>query len=298
MRHRSLFWPGALILVGVIALLVTTGLINGDRLVAVVALWPLILVVVGLELIVRRSVRGAAADVAALLVIVLAIAAVVGYVVAAPAPPGSSTLDLTGAMGELPSASVEIDVGSAEVTMKEGAGSDLFRLHITYAGDQPEVSYETTNGNLQIAQKRTTFFGFRAQRFVMTLQVNPHVPWTITENTGASSDTFDLAHTRVNGIAVDSGAAKEDITLGPPHGVVAITLNAGAVTAHLHRPVGTKVAAEVSGGAVSLDVDGHRSGAVGRVGYTSSELGSDYYRIGVSGGACTVTLDAGASPSD
>ncbi len=57
-RYRSFFWPGVLILAGVIALLVNTGVLPADRLWELIALWPLILVVIGLEIIVRRTRRG------------------------------------------------------------------------------------------------------------------------------------------------------------------------------------------------------------------------------------------------
>jgi hypothetical protein len=51
-RYRSFFWPAVLILVGVFALLVNSGLVAPERLARLVDLWPLILVVIGLQLLV------------------------------------------------------------------------------------------------------------------------------------------------------------------------------------------------------------------------------------------------------
>src|SRR2546430_12459030 len=54
----SFFWPAVLILVGILALLVNTGRIPIDRLLQLADLWPVILIVIGLEIIIRRSVHG------------------------------------------------------------------------------------------------------------------------------------------------------------------------------------------------------------------------------------------------
>ena len=87
------------------------------------------------------------------------------------------------------------------------------------------------------------------------------------------------------------------ITLGPAKGIVLITINGGAVTARIHRPVRTQVSARVSGGAVTLTGDGHRVGAIGNARWQTDgyDGAADGYRIEVNGGACTVTVDTNAS---
>ena len=80
MRYRGLVWPALLIFAGVVALLVNTGLLSVDRLYELVNLWPLILIVIGLELIVRRTAHGTTANVATALIVLLAIAGAAAYV--------------------------------------------------------------------------------------------------------------------------------------------------------------------------------------------------------------------------
>ena len=70
--YRGVFWPAVLILVGVVALLANAGLISTDRLSLFADMWPLILIVIGLEMIARRRLQGAAADLAAVLIVVIA----------------------------------------------------------------------------------------------------------------------------------------------------------------------------------------------------------------------------------
>jgi uncharacterized membrane protein len=53
-NYRSFFWPVVLILAGILALLVNAGIISTDRLSLLEDLWPVILIVIGLELLARR----------------------------------------------------------------------------------------------------------------------------------------------------------------------------------------------------------------------------------------------------
>src|ERR1700694_2363044 len=92
-RYRSYFWPALLILVGVIAFLVNSGVISTDRLSLLADLWPLILIVIGLELLTRRALQGQRGDVAAVLIVLLAAGGAVAYVALAPNPGTTHTLD-------------------------------------------------------------------------------------------------------------------------------------------------------------------------------------------------------------
>jgi hypothetical protein len=296
-HYRSFFWPAVLILIGVFALLVNAGLVSTDRLSLLGDLWPLILIVIGLELIVRRGVQGSAGDVAAALIVLVAAGGAIAYVSLAPNPGTTNKLDSSAAVGSLDHASLEIDVGAATITVEGSTslGGDLYRAHIEYSGPKPDVNLDRSNGTLKISQGNGGFV-FQSRRFNLAVQVNPSVPWTITSNGGASTETYRLAAVHVTSIDVSTGASREDITLGRPAGIVPITVNGGALTVHLHRPAGTAASVQVSGGAVSLDADGEQHRGIGSVGWSSagSVSGSDAYRVEINGGACTVTMDATA----
>src|SRR5438105_13453350 len=122
MRYRGLVWPALLIFAGVVALLVNTGLLSVDRLYELVNLWPLILIVIGLELIVRRTAHGTTANVATALIVLLAIAGAAAYVTIVPNPAATNSHDFSGRIGELTKASVAIDAGAANITI---TGTDL-----------------------------------------------------------------------------------------------------------------------------------------------------------------------------
>ena len=290
-RFRGLIWPGLLILIGLVALLVNTNVISTDRLYRLGDLWPLLLIVIGLELFVTRAPMPAnASAIAAVLIVLVAAGGAVAYVAAGPASPtGTHTVDRSGTTGKLDHASVEVDVGSATLNIS-GAdiGGDLFRVHIEYSGPAPGVSYNSSNGRIEISQG-SGFHLFGPQRFVMELKLSPAVRWDLALHSGAVADRYDLSRLNLASLEDDTGASKEDISLGTPKGTVPVTINGGALTVNLHRASGTAADVKVSGGAVALTFDGHVQHAVG-----AAEFGvtaSDMFAVRVNGGACTVTMD-------
>src|SRR5216684_3840284 len=211
-RYRSFFWPAVLILVGVFALLVNSGLVAPERIARLVDLWPLILVVIGLELLVRRSIKRANAELAAVLIVAVAISGAAAYVaLGPPVPTGTHTLDISGKLGSLTQASVRVKANAAQITM-EGAdiGADLYRARVVYSGNTPGVAFAESNGDLQILQGNSSGFFFQDRRFALDLKLNTAAIWKIAVDSGASSDSFNLANARVSGIELHTGASRED----------------------------------------------------------------------------------------
>lgn len=294
MRYRSFFWPGVLILIGVFALLVNAGLLPTDRLYRLVDLWPLILVVLGLELIVRRSLQGMAADVAGALIVLVAAAGTVAYVaVGNPIPGGTHTLETSDTLGSLDHVSLRIDVGGATLHMNadDALGDDLYKAHIEYSGPKPDVALNRSGSALRISQNNVGFF--QSSRFVLDLQVNPKVTWRVEANSGAADGSFDLTGARVSAIELNAGASRIELTLGEPAGTVPVEITGGALTVKLHRPPDVAVSAHVSGGAVTLDADNRHFRGIGGQEWKSDgyDQASNRYQVEVNGGACTVTVD-------
>ena len=298
-RYRSYFWPGVLIVVGVFALLINSGLVPAERLDRLVDLWPLILIVIGLEIVVRRAVQGPAAEIAAALIVLVAIGGAAAYVALGPAiPTGTRTLDASAKLVSLERATAHIDVGDANITVvgARAIGDDLFRAHIEYSGNKPEVSVDSSSGDVHISQSNTSGFFFQSHRFVLNLQLNIGVRWSIAINSGASTDDLNLATVRVTGVEINTGASRENITVGTPSGTIPITINGGALNVTIHRPHGVAASADISGGAVTLNFDGRQHHTVGGASDRTGDYDSatDRYQVQVNGGACNVTLDGTA----
>jgi len=299
MRNRSYFWPAILILTGVIALLAETGAISGGSLLRLADLWPVVLIVIGLELMNRRVLQNPRRDLATALMILLAAGGAVAYVaVRGPVSDSTQTMDTSDAVGSLNQATLDVDAGAATMTVEgsNSLGPDLYRAHIEYSGRKPAVSLDRSTGNLRIFTNNDFAF-FASRRFVLDVQLNSAVMWNISANTGASNDTLKLSAVKVGSITLNAGASRTDITLGRPTGVVPISVDGGAITLRLHRPSGSEAFVHVSGGAVTLNADGRQLHGVGEESWQSAgyDGAADAYHVEISGGASTVTVDTTAA---
>jgi hypothetical protein len=295
LHYRSFFLPVVLIVIGIFALLVDVNVISADRLYRLADLWPLILIVIGLELIVRRAMQGVSVDVAAALILLVAAGAAVVYVSLGPAIPGGThSLTASDHVGALKTASLQLEVGAADVTVvgNSSLGPDLYKAVITYSGRKPTVELDGSTGELRIVQQGD--FGiFGNRHLAINLQINPAVTWDFVVNSGATNATFKVVNVAVSSIGINTGAARLDVTLGMPKGTVPIRVNGGALTVHVHLPAGAQASAQVSGGAVNLTADGRHTGAIGSARWQSDGYANatDAYSIEVNGGASTVVVD-------
>jgi hypothetical protein len=289
-RYRGLIWPALLIVLGGIALLVNTGVVTSDRLYRLGDLWPVLLIVIGLELFITRTPMPAATSaVAAVLVLLIAAGGSIAYVAIGPAQAGSGTVTGSAPGNGLDHASLEVDVGGATLNIVgSDLGSDLYNARIEYSGPAPNISFERSSGHVQISQN-SAFHFLGSQRFVLDMKLSTKVKWTIVVHSGAAADTYDFSQLQLSSLEDDTGASREDVKLGTPSGNVPVTINGGALTVHMHRPSGALATVSVSGGAVSLDFDGHQQHAVGQVSFGAS--GTDMFDVRINGGACTVTMD-------
>ena len=295
MRSRGFFWPVILIAAGVIALVAETGVISSGRLLRLADLWPLILIVIGLELVIRRALQGSTRDLATALIVLVAVGGAVVYVAArGPVSDTTQTMNASDTVGALNQANLDVNAGAARVTVEGSSalGSDLYRAHIEYAGAKPQVSLDRSTGNLEILQNNDLSF-FASRRFVLDLQINSAVAWNVSADTGATTDTLNLAAVKVGSIKLSSGASRTDITLGKPTGIVPVSVDGGAITLHLHRPGGSEASVHVSGGAVNLDADGRQLHGIGEESWQSSGYSgaADAYQVEINGGASMVTVD-------
>lgn len=294
-RYRSFFWPVVLIAIGLVALLVELNVISSDRLYRLADLWPLILIVIGLELVTRRLFHGGAVDLAAVLIVLIAVGGAVAYVSLGPAmPAGTHTFDSSGPVGDLKAATLQVDVGAVNMTVEgdSSLGSDLYEAHVEYSGPKPAVTLDPSSGELHISQPGG-FLVFGNRRLTLALKISSAVTWSFNINSGAADNKYKLGAVNVGSIEVNTGASREEITVGTPTGKVPITINGGALTVIVHRPVGTEASADVSGGAVNLTADGDQERGIGTRSWQSDGYDSaqDAYRIEVSAGASNVTVD-------
>jgi len=176
-------------------------------------------------------------------------------------------------------------------------GSDLFRATIQAPSDEkPEVSVDTTTSTLTIDLPGRSGFhwGNINDHRTVDLTLNDQLPWVVGLSTGASLTTLDLSAAKVASVTVESGASTVKLTLPKPDATVPISVSGGAMHLSIQRPAGVPIRVSTSGGASSLDVDGHHFGGVFQQGqdYVSSDYSNatGRYDISIESGASSIQI--------
>ena len=188
-------------------------------------------------------------------------------------------------------ASIAIDSGSRGVALRAGEDMDeLIKVPRDPATSAPAVVRGDT-----VKVRRMRGVG-RAD-----IELSPRYAWRFQVQGPTWNTVIDGSALDVREVKLDSGAAKVEIFLPHPRGVVPIEISGGVAGIKLHRPAGAAVAAEVKGGAVRLKLGELAvKAAIADFRWESEEgaaLAPDRYELLVHGGAVQVELDTVAPPA-
>jgi hypothetical protein len=307
-RHHhapTVVWPFLLIGVGLAALLVNAGAISWDSLGRIAGLWPLLLVLVGVELIISRAAPAVIALPANVAISALALIGALLLMVSGASWPISSwwpatpvqTMTRSAPMPQLDRAQLAVSYAAGDLRIHAGRiGGDLYQAHLTYAGNPaPSVWLDTASGTVHVERgSRGPFQVLPAGTHErVDLVLSDQIPWNLTVNAGASQQTLDLRGLSVTGVQVNAGATSLEIDLPKPQGTVSVRVNGGAMSIRMLVPGDAGVAISSSGAFNSLQADGQAISGLGRQNWQSANFAAtaDHYDISFSGGASSVRLE-------
>ncbi len=256
-HYPSVVGPTLLIGIGVILLLQNLGLIPAQSWWLAARLWPLALIVLGIDVIVgRRSVIGT-------LLAGLAAVAVVGGVIFIMLFPGlvaSSQLiqpvELIEKRFEVPfqdaqMADVTIDwyIGQNTLTALPASSNNALVADLkSYA----EIDFDatTTGDQLEIKlgrQPRMNFGLSWPQDISWEVGLHPDLLYNLYLDAGVGSNEFDLSALRLNRVEIDQGAGAIHLSL--PSGSYQVEIDGGAGAIDLELPSGAAVQVVLDSGA-------------------------------------------------
>lgn len=294
-RRRGLFWPLVLIGIGLLALLANYGLVSGLSVVALLALWPVLLILLGIDIAFARRwpVETLVAE-----VVIIGLA----LLLAATQP---NALSLTafnfggsGSCGD-PRSSVSIDRGSFQtVALRIDGGAARYRVSGGAAGAvEANATYEElcssvrssegTRGDVRLSQGGTRIAGSNQ----IDVRLANDLPTSLTVNAGAGEFDLDLHDVKITDVRLNVGASSTTLILPHPSGDVAIRVDGGASNLMLEIPSDVEARITVSGGLVSSSSTNPRATKSGNVietaGYATAK---DRVTITVNGGASSVNV--------
>jgi TetR/AcrR family tetracycline transcriptional repressor len=185
-------------------------------------------------------------------------------------------------------ASLAVDSGSRGVALTRG--SDDMQGLIRAPHDRSVASPAVVTGETVVV-RRLRGVGRGA------IELNPRHPWRFNIHGGTWNTVVDAGGLDVREIKLDSGAAKVEIFLPEPRGVVPIEISSGVAGVTLHRPPGVAVIADVHSGSVFLKLDESSSKTViSDVRWESegASAAANRYEMRINSGVVRLTLDTAA----
>lgn len=253
--RAGLLGPVLLIGLGAVALLLTTGVIDqaaGGRL---LALWPLLLVAVGVEVVALTLVPGRAGALVAVVAMLAIGGAGVGAALAAR-PPASSTHHASAPLGELSSGVLHLGTGPGTVLISgSDLGGDLYQASITSTRDAGP-SVDVRGGTVQLGMPDGWWWTPGATNDV-DLTLSDRVPWAITLDGAGLGGRADLTGLDVSSVAVRGTGAHLELDLPAAlDRTVAVTVAGVGMDVTVRVPAETAARAEVHGLGTDLQVNG------------------------------------------
>jgi hypothetical protein len=290
--RRGFSWPLVLITIGIIFLLANYGLIPGVSALALLNLWPLLLILAGVDIAIGRRW-----PMAALGIDVAVLAFGVALLATQPTFIGSPFFITGGGGGEREVSVARLSATSMSLTLNGGAGrfrvsggsttlveahsgDDDLRLRYTTSaqpsGARADVRIDQT-GNRRVG-------GSTAD---VEAKIARDVPTDLSINGGAGVFTVDLGDVTVSRAELNVGAASLTLTLPKPTKEVVIDVNAGASTIVIVVPEGVEARVTTTGFVLALRSTNSRINPSGSSAETSG-YSSANARV-------TVRITAGAS---
>ena len=293
-RNRGLILPLILIGIGVVVLLANTGVLSQQAVGRLGDLWPLLLVILGLQLILNHTLPRRQATLIGLAVMAVIVIAAVAYAtLAAATSVGAQKVDASAQSGGLTAATLDLNYSAATVDVNAAdLGDRLYQVHVDYpAGENPPtISLDHENGRLEIHESSSfsPFHLFGSNRRHIVLALTDRIPWTIQVGGGATNLSLDFRHLQLTKVEVSGGANRMDAQLPAAKGTVMLQVSGGASNLTLRAPTETQWRIGVSGGANAVTINGSTRGAFGgdferqSPGYGTA---TNRYDIQISGGA-------------
>ena len=296
-RRPSLIGPLILITIGVLFLLANLGMLPLSFWEIAARFWPLILILVGLEIIIgRRSMIGA------LIVVVLWLALVGGVIYLSFAgsgilpTPASVTDQLSQPLGDVQSASVDLEIGTAHttVTALTPDSTDLMKGTFSHAqGTQIAKTYNVngSEGQLTLKEEGANFMSFGGSFDRWDVALSPQIPLVLRVNDGVGHGSFDLTALKVTSLSVDAGVGNVDVT-APKTGNTSVQINGGVGSVSITIPEGVAASIRVNGGLGGTHVNESRFPKFGDV-YQSRDYASAANKIDiqVDGGIGSININ-------
>lgn len=284
-RRRNFALPLLLIALGAVLLLNNLGLLPWGIWATLWKLWPLALILVGLEMLLLRRVAWGG-TLLTLVIVAAIVTALVFFTSPGRSPWAGAPIPAIGdqqALGEATRGYVDVQFAAGNVAIRPMDGTDVLARWSRWRDDSADAvrmqrSYQVQNGtgrlDLRVAGSARSFVPFLTEGQSgahLDLELNRNVPLDLEVQLGAAEADLDLADLKVSRLRLDAGASRSRVRM-PAAGQTTAMIRGGATDLRLEVPPGVAARLVIEGALSSIQIDAERFPMV------SSELGRSEYR--------------------
>jgi hypothetical protein len=259
-QYRSLFWPILLIGVGVVWLLGNLGYIPMPSLRMLLRLWPLILIVIGLDIIFGRR-----SPVIGGLIGLGAVALVIALLLLAPnldLETGGElkTLTFSEPLGSATSARITLDLERYPTTVDALSASDLLiEAKLDTLTDVNFSARGTQEISVSLAPVEDYGFDIDWLDWAGTdarweVGLSPDVPIDLVIDVGSGSAMLDLIYLEITELEIDGGSGSTELILPESSSLYTANIDGGSGSFDIEFESGAEVRAVMDIGSGSFDV--------------------------------------------
>ncbi len=292
--RRGLSWPLLLITIGLVFLLVNFGFIPGVTAFSLLSLWPLLLILAGVDIAVGRRW-----PLAALGIDVAVIA--LGLVLIASQPPFLGSQFFTGgesgerdvSVARQSATSLSLDINGGAGRFRVSGGSTM--LVEAHSGNQDlrvrRAAFDRDGQHADVRLDQTGSRRVGGATIDVETRIASDIPTALEINGGAGEFIIDLSNVTISTAELNVGAASLTLTLPRPTAAVSIEVNAGASSIVIEVPDGVEARVTTTGALLSLRSSNGRVTASGNAAETSGYASATARVIvRVTAGASSITI--------
>jgi hypothetical protein len=257
MRSSKIGFGVFLLAIGVVWILISFKLISFSYVTAFFAsaikLWPLILIVIGINLVFKYNY--------AVKVIswVLYFSIVLSYSIIANPKIGFEGVKIDMDLGNKSSENyvklseklnnstkngkLDISLGATKINL-DGNTDELFSAYVPESVKLRKVAYSNDNKEAKIDFNKNEYFDFISK--TCSFNLNKNVLWDIEMNTGAITSTMDMTDIKLKKLDLNTGASSVDMKFGSGYNGTKVKINAGASAINVTVPKSSGVRIKIS----------------------------------------------------
>lgn len=279
--YQSLFWPVILIGIGTIWLLSNAGIFTATNLAVLGRIWPLLLIIIGLDMLFGRQSRTMGALIGVGSVILIIALMLVGPSMGLVGNYEIQTVTYSADVGDADSARIAIRAGVETVNINALPESgQLINADLTYYGEiiwdlesdatgLTTVTLQEEGGSIDFSGGFfATLFGAPQDNAALwDIQLNRDLPLELDINGGVGTLNLDLREMNVTGVTASLGVGGTEIWLPATDASYAVSIDGGVGGVTIHLPEGANVQLTADVGVGGIDVPGYLSRVSGDDGF-------------------------------